>query len=307
MDYLEPILAASGIPLVRLDTDSLLGGCMLSFRLGEPRISIGEHELYPKQVKNVWYRRPEQLRDERFGESPEGRYALSEWSEAVEGFLAHIPKCRWMNHPSANASASHKLEQLSTAASLGFTVPETLVTQDATAARAFFDRCGGRVIAKPMSTGYVERDGANDSLIYTNKVERHHLDSSGDLVHCPTLFQQFVPKRSDVRVTVVDSDVHAVELRAVGEDGMQRCDIRRNNMSDVTYADIELPQAVDSLLRKLVAHYELRFAAIDMAVGRDGEWYFFEVNPNGQWAWLDLSGGTAIASSFVRSFANDQC
>jgi len=30
---------------------------------------------------------------------------------------------------------------------------------------------------------------------------------------------------------------------------------------------------------------------------------FFEVNPNGQWAWLDLSGGMNIAASFVKTFS----
>ena len=39
-----------------------------------------------------------------------------------------------------------------------------------------------------------------------------------------------------------------------------------------------------------------------MAIGTDGNWYFFEINPNGQWAWLDSDGGTNIAGSFIRAF-----
>ncbi|MEJ1729693.1 hypothetical protein SMA90_25505, partial [Escherichia coli] len=62
---------------------------------------------------------PERLKDARFDSSPEGRYLLNEWAEALEGFFAHIPRPRWMNHPAANAQASHKLEQLTTAQSLG--------------------------------------------------------------------------------------------------------------------------------------------------------------------------------------------
>lgn len=303
-NYLVPILVASNIPLVRLDTDKLLGYTSISYRPGNPILTVGADRLLPQHVRNIWYRRPEHLSDERFSDSPEGRYAINEWSEAIEGFLAHVPKSRWMNHPSANALASHKVEQLTTAKSFGLLIPDTLVTQDAAEARAFFDRHDAHVVVKPMSNGYIVRDGQNDSLIYTNRVERHHLDLAHDLIHCPTLFQQLIRKRCDVRITVVEDALHAVELRAKDEDGFQRCDIRRNNMSDVQYTETKLPQTVGTLLRRFVTHYGLRFAAIDMVIDLDGEWYFLEVNPNGQWAWLDIAAGMTIGNSFVKAFAN---
>jgi len=110
---------------------------------------------------------------------------------------------------------------------------------------------------------------------------------------------------SDVRLTVVDADIHAIELTAKDSDGRQRCDIRRNNMLDVTYHPINLPGVVAAAVRRLVSFYGLRFAAIDMAVGEDGRWYFFEVNPNGQWAWLDLCGEASIYKSFIASFSTN--
>jgi hypothetical protein len=75
-------------------------------------------------------------------------------------------------------------------------------------------------------------------------------------------------------------------------------------MSDVSYRDIMLPEKVEDGVHRLMAHYRLRFAAIDMAVATTGEWYFFEINPNGQWAWLDITAGTHIASSFVKCFSD---
>ena len=50
-------------------------------------------------------------------------------------------------------------------------------------------------------------------------------------------------------------------------------------------------------------HYELRFGAIDMVVSAAGDWYFLEINPNGQWAWLDMTAGTNIAASFLQAFS----
>lgn len=303
-DYLIPILSDSGTPFLRLDTDTLVAGSSVSYTPDKPVFRISDTVVTSDQIRHVWYRRPEQLIDDRFGDAAEGKFALNEWSEAVEGFLAHVPKKRWMNHPSANASASNKLEQLTTARSLGFSIPDTLLTQDAEEARKFYKRYDGRVVVKPMSNGYVEREHGKDSLIYTNRVADPDLDSMGDLSHCPTLFQQFVVKSSDVRITVVDHSIHAVELHAKDAEGQQRCDIRRNNMSDVEYSHSELPERVTRMIRNLMAHYELRFAAIDMVVDLDDKWHFLEVNPNGQWAWLDIARASNIAHSFVEAFTD---
>ncbi len=303
-DYLIPALSRSGVRSVRLDTDTLVSRIEFSYVLGLPAIHIDGRWHEPDQFRHVWYRRPERLRDGTSDDLPEGRYVLDEWSEALEGFFAHIAVKRWMNHPSGNAAASRKLEQLTVARSIGLQVPATLVTQNASKLRQFYDEHSGKLIVKPMSGGYVARpDNQQDSLIYTNRVLDEHLIELGDLPACPTLFQEYVEKRYDVRITVVDQDVHAVQLLA-DEGGVQRCDIRRNNMSDVLHRMISLPQGIEHRLRNLVDHYGLRFAAIDMVVDRDDNWYFLEVNPNGQWAWLDLVGATDITSSFVKSFSS---
>ena len=303
-DYLISILATSTVPLLRFDTDTILDTARFAYRSGEPILRCGKRRYAPCDFSNVWYRRPERLKSEQFDDSPEGSCALDECTEAYEGFLAHIPSWKWMNHPAADARASHKIEQLTTARTLGFRVPDTLVTQEDAELRRFVQEHDGRIIVKPMASGLVER-GTNetDSLIYTNPLRLGDLDDLGDLASCPTLFQEYVDKQCDVRVTVVGTRIHAVELRAADADGAQRCDIRRNNMEDVAYREIVPPRDVAELIQRLMKHYNLRFAAIDMAVAASGEWYFLEVNPNGQWAWLDLCGAVNIAASFIEAFA----
>lgn len=301
-DHLESVVKGR-LDYWRFDTDTLLPRLSLDYEAGRPILSFDGICCTPEEVSVLWYRRPERLKHPNIGDSPEENFLLEEWTEALEGFLAHIHHSKWINHPAQNVAASHKLEQLSRARALGLTVPNTLITQDPMRLREFHARHRGRIIAKPMATGYIERAGdATDSLIYTNHVLSPHLEQLDDLHSCPTLFQQLVEKRCDVRIVVVDDDLHAVALRAE-EGGAQRCDIRRNNMLDVIYRRIVPPDIVALRLKELMASYQLRFAAIDMAVDRDGNWIFFEVNPNGQWAWLDLEGVTNIASSFLTAFS----
>jgi hypothetical protein len=303
-DYLLSRLIEASVPFVRIDTDAVLKRIGLSYQPGKPSLRIDDRWYEPTDFSSVWYRRPERLVSEQMPDSPERSSVLDEWSESLEGFFAHIPMTRWMNYPAANALASRKLEQLTRAQQHGLTIPDTIVTQDAETLRSFFSKHKGEVIVKPMGRAYIKRpDEENDSLIFTNPVRECDLQDLTDLAQCPTLFQQAVRKESDIRITVVDADVHAIELIAKDDDGKQRCDIRRYNMADVAYRVISLPEEVKAGLRRLINYYGLRFAAIDMAVTKDGQWFFFEINPNGQWAWLDLCGGASIHNSFITSFS----
>jgi hypothetical protein len=300
-DYLVSVLVREGVRFLRFDTDTGVQRTQLEFAGLVPLLVFDGVVYRPEQFTVVWYRRPERLRHPMMTETPEGKFILDEWAESLEGFFAHIPKVHWVNHPSNNVAASHKIEQLTTAKSLGFLVPDTLLTQDAEALRRFHAGHQGKVVVKPLSKGQVERPGECSTLIYTNEVSAAELESLDDLACCPTLFQQLIDKRADIRVTVVDQEVHAVELTALGPDGRQRCDIRRDNMQDVSYRVITLPPEVEARVRALAGHYGLRFAAIDLVESTTGAWFFLEVNPNGQWAWMDLIGVTDIAGSFVRS------
>ncbi|WP_425399074.1 hypothetical protein [Aeoliella sp.] len=303
-DYLLPKLRQRGIDPIRLDTDTLVDRSIFTFDRQGPRFRLEGRWHAPGDFHVVWYRRPERLQASHLTGSPDGEYILDEWGEIVEGFLAHIPEEAWVNHPAHNSRASSKLEQLTTAQQLGLEIPDTLVTQDPETLRQFFHQHGGEAIVKPMASGQVRREPAEaDTLVYTNQVLENDLLDLSDLSRCPTLFQALISKTSDIRITIVDSEIHAVKLLATDADGRQRCDIRRNNMNDVTYQSIALPANIQSQLQCLMQRYELRFAAIDMVVDQQGSWYFLEINPNGQWAWLDLEGVTNIAESFARSFS----
>jgi hypothetical protein len=158
-DYLVGKLTDSQAEFIRLDTDTILSSAQFKYCVGSPSMRLGGRDFRPQEFSAVWYRRPERLRNQSLEETPEGRLTIDEWAEAIEGFLAHIPKHLWVNHPALNVAASQKLEQLTVAAQIGLSVPRTLVTQDQSELREFFGSCGEKMIVKPLSAGYVERDG----------------------------------------------------------------------------------------------------------------------------------------------------
>ena len=286
-----------------MDTDALTRLAKLSATARTARLELDDARYSPGDFSHVWLRRPERLFVKDVSDAAETHHMRQEWSAAFEGFLGRIQRDRWINHPADNACASHKLEQVSRAEKYGLLVPETLVTQSREELIHFFELNQGQVIVKPLTGGYLERDNpACDTVIYTNAVSPKDILAFSPFSACPTLFQERIDKTLDVRITVVDDEVHVVSLTAREPDGTQRLDVRRKRMEDVEYDVVDPPKELHARLVDYVRSYNLRFAAIDMAINTDGEWIFFELNPNGQWAWLDLAGVTNISESFIRCF-----
>jgi glutathione synthase/RimK-type ligase-like ATP-grasp enzyme len=303
-NYLCDKLSRLDFDFTRIDSDLACDRLTISFREFRPTLSDGARILRPEDITNVWLRRPKPLVHHVVSDDAEYLHIRDEWSEAIEGFFAHIPISRWINHPTANVLASHKIEQLSRASEYGLEVPRTLVTTDVELLRQFWKSCDGQVILKPLASGYIGRSPlGEDSLIYTNYLSESSIDDR-ILSACPTLFQEAIHKVSDVRVTVIDSHVHAVSLLS-SETGPNSLDIRRNNMEGVRYTSAQVPEAIRDRLLRYLRSYHLRFAAVDFVVDSVGRWIFLEINPNGQWAWLDLVGCSDIARSFVEVFSSE--
>jgi glutathione synthase/RimK-type ligase-like ATP-grasp enzyme len=184
----------------------------------------------------------------------------------------------------------------------GFRVPESMVTNNQEKALEFIHMQKNGVVIKPLASGFIERtDPREDTVIYTVELEEEDLPLLQNLKTCPVLFQERIKKNLDVRVTVLDEKMVAIGLKGLDQDASQRLDIRRNNMIGVEYLPLVVPDRIQKAIFRIIMQYELRFAALDFAIDDQGEWVFFEVNPNGQWAWLDLEGAASIAAIFVSS------
>lgn len=301
-DYLESYLNSAIPRILRFDTDTDLASTSFVFSRNEQYVSWRTHLLRPDEISAVIFRRPKPFAPPVSDDPYHVEHAANEWAEAWEGFLAQVPLCKWINHPSRNFGASHKIHQLIKASSSGLRVPETLVTNAPPEALAFFDRQINGVVVKPLASGFIERsDTEDDTIIYANILEKRQMQLIHQIKSCPVLFQERIKKKIDVRVTVLDQEMVAIGLIETTTEGTQRLDIRRDNMVGVQYLLVDLPNSVRASISAMMQAYELRFAAIDFAVDEAGDWVFFEINPNGQWAWFDLEGVSSIAELFVHA------
>ena len=147
---------------------------------------------------------------------------------------------------------------------------------------------------KPLVSGRLIIDGA-ERIFFTSLLDdeaQRHLDRLGPE---PYLLQALVRKRYDVRVTVIGSEAFAARIESQS-DAAARVDWRRGHTPDLVHATEELPAEIAKRCVRLVHSYGLMFAAVDFAVDQDGRLVFFEINPNGQWAWIEQRTGLPLRS-----------
>lgn len=191
------------------------------------------------------------------------------------------------------ADATYKPRQLRVAAECGLTVPRSLVTNIGARARAFADEVGV-LVYKSLSTGIVtEQDELR--IIYTSRLTADDLDN-GAIALCCHLFQEWVPKAFDVRLTVVGGRCFAVAVHA----GSPATEIDwRSRYGELRYEVRETPEEVRRATLLYLRRFGLVFGAFDFSVTPDGRWWFLECNPSGQWGWLAEETGLPIAGALA--------
>jgi ATP-grasp ribosomal peptide maturase len=238
----------------------------------------------------AWYRRPTTFEFPEGLNTEERRWAQHEARHGVGGILATLP--RWLNHPCDIARSEYKPVQLQMARVVGLTVPPTLITNDVEAARRFIKE-HDQIVYKPLSSAGISEEGRY-KLVYTNRLTADDItDTVSATAH---LFQRWIDKAYEVRLIVADEAFFAIRINAESEAGTVDW---RTDYDNLRYAVVDVPHGVRDHVRSLLDLLRLRFAALDFVITPSGEWVFLEVNPNGQFAWLQDATGAPIAAAIA--------
>lgn len=245
------------------------------------------------EIRAIYYRRPTGFRIPHHLSPEQQRFAKAEARRGLGGLLLTLP-VRWVSHPSRIADAEFKPLQLQIAAKCGLRVPRTLLTNDAAQAREFAEQLAGPMIYKPLSAPSV-RVGGELRLIYATQVDRNSLDQE-DVRSTAHLFQEWIPKRYDLRLTVVGDRFFAVAIHASSDEAYADW---RSDYSALHYEPMETPDSIRCSISAMLKILGLPFGAFDFTITPEGDWVFLEVNPNGQWGWIEERTRLPITSAMA--------
>ncbi|MFJ2805673.1 ATP-grasp ribosomal peptide maturase [Kitasatospora sp. NPDC087271] len=285
-----------GTPVFRADTAWFPSRLALSASLDGAAgwcgtLATERRTLDLSAVRAVYYRRPT-VPEFPESMSSEARGVAS--AEARRGFggLLSALRCRWLPPPGRAADAEYKPFQLRVAAESGVRVPRTLITNDPEAAREFATGIGKPVVYKPFTPIRGTLDGCSVA-VYASVLQPGDADhpSISTTAH---LFQEWVPKAHEVRLTVVDGQLFAAEIHANSD--AARVDWR-SDYDSLTYRVCEPPSEIAVGVRRMLERLALPYGAFDFVVSPSGEWTFLEVNPNGQYGFIEQATGLPITAA----------
>jgi glutathione synthase/RimK-type ligase-like ATP-grasp enzyme len=260
--------------------------------IGQNKFSIKNdfHEVSSDTCKSIYYRKPVPESLESIFEKRYVEFAHKEIFSVIEGLVeAFDGKC--LSKPSLMRKAGNKTFQAFLASKVGFKLPDFLITNDKNQINFFVD---GSVVVKPIAIGMLIDQGRKE-FVQTNLYDSQK--SLNLLKYTPVYFQNYIDKDFEVRATFINRKAFVVRI-----DSVDRVDWRKPGNS-VLYSIYSLPNDVMVSCLAFLEETQMSFGCFDFIVKND-EWYFLEMNSNGQWAWLEFETGLSISETLIR-FLNE--
>lgn len=258
---------------------------------GDFRLRRGDREISLADCRAVWWRRPGYfVPDPAVRRQSHVDFIYGECSEAFAGLWQVMP-ASWMNHPQRDEVAARKVYQLKVAHEVGLKIPQTLVSNDVARAHAFIEKLGiGRVIYKAFSATQAEwRE--------TRLLGERELELLDSVRYAPVIFQEYVEAEVDLRVTIVGEEIFAAAIHS--QDSAYKFDFRMD-MPSVKVEAVNLPEDIEGKLLDFMRRLGLIYGAIDMRRRLDGEYVFLEINPAGQWLFIEARTEQKITAAVAQ-------
>jgi glutathione synthase/RimK-type ligase-like ATP-grasp enzyme len=284
-------LEADGREVVRLDLADFpaRGDVTLDYSsAGEPVYTVRTPTAHARldRCRAAWWRRVRPFTvHPRLGTFRDRSFAISETGQALHG-LFHSLDCTWVNPPALDGIAHHKPYQWEMARRMGLSLPRTLVTNDSALAHRFIQETGvGHTVFKAFLA-------SSDAWRETRLVRTEDLAALDAVRYAPVIFQEYVPG-TDLRVTIVGDRVFAAEIDASKTD--YPIDMRMV-VHEARVRPVTLPTALTDCLLRYMRALGLVYGAVDLRRRADGDYAFLEVNPAGQWLFVEERTGLPITA-----------
>jgi hypothetical protein len=191
---------------------------------------------------------------------------------------------RWVSDPHSTRLAENKAIQLRVANSLGLRVPRTLISQDPTVARAFCEREDYNVVIKPVR-------GHKLAPVLTGMATPEILMETSRIRLSPSIYQEYIHGSRHLRINCFGDTCHSYALDT------DQLDWRFPLTAEASPVEIDSDLAV--LLVAFVRRLGLRMGCLDVKLTPDDEPVFLEINPQGQFLFLDGLCGTDLLGRFA--------
>jgi len=233
----------------------------------------------------IWWRRPfgKQVTPKLIRKT-EKRFIDEQCRAAYWGALASAFKGRWVSLPEATLRASNKILQLKVAQSVGFRVPNTVVSQSRAEVLSFWESCRREVIIKSLVA-------IESCFLLTRRLDDPRSFEDEAYLVCPAIYQELIPGRRHMRLACFGDRAFAAVIESEDLDWRPKL--------NVPVYSYDAPRDLLDKARLVLKLLGLEMGIFDLKETPQGEWVWLEVNPQGQFLFLEPITKVALAENFV--------
>jgi glutathione synthase/RimK-type ligase-like ATP-grasp enzyme len=268
--------------------------------ISKGEIQIRDEKISLDQIKSVWNTSPLSIKIIKELSEETKNFVKAEWTEGISSLWNSIT-AKWINHPTSILNAVNRLNQLKLGTEVGFDTPKTNVTNNPKILNEFFYDCNEEVIAKTLHSSEGLPD---DKMIFTTKISKQDLERSKELQYAPCMFQEYIPKKTELRVTIIGDVIRTAEIHSQKSEKTKHDWRQYDDFEKTPYEIGVLPNDIEESLLKLMKLMNLEFGAADFIRTPDDEYVFLEINPNGRWWWIQELTGMNIARDIALHLSN---
>ena len=250
------------------------------------RITRNNESINNNSVHSIYYRKPRYPDLSEYGVEYHAmikRDILSLINGIVDEFKGKV-----LTKPSILRKVENKIYQLLYAIKKGIEIPVSYIGNSNTACSDFFKRSS---IIKPLTTGKILC--ANYAEMYPTSLFNSFDEDFDDIALTPVYLQDYIDKQYEVRITVVGHDIFTVRI-----DTNNKIDWR-SDYKNVHYQIIDIPLEIKQQCFNMLTDFDLSFGIFDYVVTPKNRWVFLEINPNGQWLWLEEELNLNISEKII--------
>jgi MvdD family ATP-grasp ribosomal peptide maturase len=303
IEMVSSAIASRGEEAIRFDTDRFPTELKLDLLYSGDRedliLTQVDRQIDLNQVTGVWYRRlnvggkiPQTMDEQyRFASIQESRVTILGLIASLRAFhLDAVPTIR---------RVENKQLQLRVAREFGLDTPRTLISNNPDAVKEFASTCPTGIITKMMASFAIYDERGEENVVFTNRMSAEDLDNLSGLKYCPMTFQELLPKKLELRVTIVGKQIFCAAVDSQKLDNA-KLDWRKEGVALLdAWFPYDLPEDVATKLLRFMAYFGLNYGAIDIIVTTDDRYVFLEVNPVGEFFWLELYAGLPISHAIA--------
>ena len=258
-------------------------------------ISYKENTINYSDITAVWWRFKPLLTNypETIGEFETHNFIKREWQLTLDPLKHFLKDCFWINTRESDSLARNKPFQLALAIQHGFKIPKGIISNNNSLINQTVESFE-KFLYKPLSYFIIPPNRILYSSLMTTKelaLKKKNIELA------PCIFQEYIDKEYEVRITVVGNKIFPVKINSQ-KNKNTKFDWRKDQRK-LEYETLELAPEIKNQLLKLHSAFGIFYGAYDFIVSPDGTFHFLEVNPAGQWLWLERAMNLNISESIA--------